>query len=98
MYAQLNEKVCRKLKLPAKFIPAFDNFGLIYQITTLVPNLCEPENLKKFIQVINKCKKTHKISYDGDTKKFLTKVYNMRLTKDTLKNIEEEAKKEVWNY
>ena len=98
MYTELNKRVCIKLGMPVKFIPAFDNFGLIYQITAVEPNLCEPENLKKFIQIVNKHKKTHKISYNGDTKIFLEKIYKMRLTEETLKNIKKDFVNERWNY
>lgn len=98
MNTELNRKICKKLGLPVKFIPAFDNFGLIYSITTVEPNLCEAENLKKFIQIINKCKRTHKVTYDGDTVKFLQKIYGMRLTPETIEKIKTEVKKEEWNY
>lgn len=98
MIEKINTKVCEMFDIPRKILSGTDIFGYITSADTIYPNLCKGDNLKHLIQIINKHKVTHKINYDGDTEKLLTKILKMRLSQETLKNIRTTVRQYEWEY
>lgn len=96
MYEKLNNKVCKKFKIQHRILPLVGTYGLMLGLETVYPNLCEGENIKQLLRIINTHKKTHKIKYDGDTKDLLQRIVNMRLTDETLYGIIEDMKGVDW--
>ena len=98
MIERLNKKVCEMFDIPRKIVSGVSYMGLITTTDILYANLCKGDNLKHLIQIINKHKVTHKVNYDGDTEKLLTRILKMRLTSTTLSNIKASVKQYEWEY
>ena len=96
MYEILNNKVCKKFGIQYRLLPMIGVHGLMLGLETVYPDLCDGENIKNLIKVINTHKKTHKLVYDGDTKKLLEKICNMRLTNKVWCDIVEDMKGVDW--
>lgn len=98
MIEKLNTKVCEMFDIPRKVVGGISCMGLITTTDILYPNLCKGDNLKHLIQIINKHKATHKVTYDGNTEKLLNKILKMRLTSKTLGGIKTSVKEYEWEY
>lgn len=96
MYEKLNNKVCEKFGIQFRLLPMVGIHGLMLGLETVYPNLCEGENIKHLLRIINTHKKTHKLSYDGNTEKFLEKICGMRLTNKVMCDIIEDIKGVDW--
>ena len=96
MYEELNNKVCKKFGIQSRLLPMVGIHGLMLGLETVYPNLCEGENIKHLLRIINTHKKTHKLSYDGNTEKFLEKICGMRLTNKVMCDIIEDIKGVDW--
>ena len=96
MYEKLNNKVCKKFKIQHRLIPLVGMHGLMLGLETVYPNLCEGENIKHLLRIINANKKTHKVKYDGNTEELLQRIVNMRLTDNVLNGIIEAVKGVDW--
>lgn len=96
MYESLNNKVCKKFKIQHKLIPAFGVGGMMIRVDEVYPNLCEGENIKNLLRVINSNKRTHKVKYDGNTEELLQRIVNMRLTDKVINGIIEDVKGVDW--
>ena len=98
MITKLNSKVCQMFDIPRKILGGASILGYITSADTIYPNLCKGDNLKRLIKIINEHKRTHKVSYDGDTEKLLTKISKMRLTNSTLHHIKVRVREFEWEY
>ena len=98
MITKLNDKVCKMFDIPRKIIGGASVLGYITSADTIYPNLCKGDNIKRLIQIINEHKRTHKVTYDGDTEKLLTKILKMRLTNSTLLRIKIRVREFDWEY
>lgn len=98
MIEKYNTKVCEMFDIPRKILGGMSCIGLVTSTDILYPNLCKGDNLKHLIQIINKHKATHKITYDGNTEKLLKRILKMRLTPITLSNIKASVRNYNWEY
>ena len=98
MNIEISHKICRMFNIPFKYMVGSSFLGFISYCELIPVDFCKASNLKKLIQIINKHKRTHKVSYDGDTSKFLKSVIKMRLTKEVKDNIMNDIRQERWEY